>query len=132
MILMMLPVLLMIYSTGVSADEEPFANIEKVQGGYLLSDENIIALANYIQEVQVENQRLQLLVDTLNEALKEERIIVEKLLAEKDYVIELQRQQNDDLIFLYENSKPTLVDKANLVFGGAGIAAIIILLAQML
>ena len=131
MLLMMLLVLLTIASPNVKANV-PFANIEKTNGGYLLSDENIIALANYIQELQNENVRLQSVVDALNKSLQEERTIAEKLLDEKDYVIDLQVRQIDDLKFLYENSKPTIIDKANSVLGGAGIAAIIILLSQML
>lgn len=99
--------------------------------GFYLSSEDIIALANYIQELQAENQRLQNLVDTLNMALQEERAIVEKLLAEKDNVIKLQQQQIDDLKYLYQNTKPTLFDKARSILGGAGVAAVIIWLAQM-
>ena len=40
--------------------------------------------------------------------------------------------QGSDWKFLYENSKPSFVDKAQITLGGAGVAAIIILLAQML
>lgn len=127
----MLLVLLTTFSTDARANT-PLTNIEKTNGGYLLTDENIIALANYIQELQAENVRLQSVVDALNKSLQEERIIVEKLLNEKDHVINLQREQIEDLKFLYENSKPTLMDKANLTLGGAGIAAAIILLAQIL
>lgn len=107
-------------------------NIEKVPGGYFLSDENIISLANYIQELQDENVRLLASVEALNVALQEERVYVDKLLAEKDKVIKLQEEQIKDLKFVYENSKPTLFDKATLVLGGAGVAAVILVLAKTL
>ena len=67
-------------------EPDPFTNIKKVDGGFLLTDENIIALANYIQELQFKNQqleaensRLQNQVDALDKALQEERAIVDKL-----------------------------------------------------
>lgn len=103
-----------------------------MQGGYFLSDENIISLANYIQELQDENVRLLATVEALNTALQEERVLVSQLLDEKDKVIKLQEDQIKDLRFVYENSKPTLFDKATLVLGGAGVATIILLLAQTL
>lgn len=134
-------------------EPDPFTNIKKVDDGFLLTDENIIALANYIQELQFKNQqleaensRLQNQVDALDKALQEERAIVDKLLAEKDTLIaekdnvikakdsqiELLKLQVSDWKFLYENSKPSFVDKAQITLGGAGVATIIILLAQML
>lgn len=115
-----------------SANANELANIEKVDGGYFLSDENIIALANFIQELQDENTRLLAQVEALNQALKEERNIVGQLLAEKDKIIELQERQIEDLKFVYENNKPTVFDKAYLLLGGAGIAATILLLANTL
>lgn len=95
-----------------------------------MSDDNIISLANYIQELQDENLSLLATVDALNVALQEERVFVERLLAEKDKVIELQSEQIKDLRFVYENSKSTLFDKATLVLGGAGVAAVILLIAN--
>ena len=97
-----------------------------------MSDENIISLANYIQELQDENVRLLATVEALNVALQEERVFVDRLLAEKDKVIKLREEQIADLRFVYENSKPTLFDKAILVLGGAGVAAVVLLLAQTL
>jgi hypothetical protein len=115
-----------------SVNANELTNIEKVDGGYFLSDENIIALANYIQELQSENTRLLSQVDALNTALQEERSLVGQLLAEKDKIIELQERQIEDLKFVYENNKPTVFDKAYLLLGGAGIAATILLLANTL
>ena len=128
---MMLLALLMMCSGSARANE-PFDHIRKVDGGYLLTDENILALANYIQELQDENARLQATVDALNKALQEERIFTERLLAEKDKIIALQEEQIKELRFTYEYSKPTVFDKAYLVLGGAGIAATLLLLAKTL
>ena len=106
--------------------------VQKVDGGWVLTDENIIALANYIQELQDTNTRLQAQVEALQKALDEERTLTDKLLAEKDRIIELQTKQIEDVKFVYENSKPSVFDKAYLVLGGAGIAATILLLARAL
>lgn len=124
--------MLLVLSTISWTSASELENIEKVQGGYFLSDENIISLANYIQELQDENVRLLATVEALNIALQEERVLVSQLLDEKDKVIKLQEDQIKDLRFVYENSKPTLFDKATLVLGGAGVATIILLLAQTL
>ncbi len=121
----------MIFSVNVRASE-PLQHIEKVQGGYFLTDENIIALANYIQELQSENTRLLSTVEALNVVLQEERVFVDRLLAEKDKVIRLQDEQIKDFKFVYEHNQPTLFDKATLVLGGAGVAAVILLLAKTL
>ena len=102
--------------------------MQKVDGGWVLTDENIIALANYIQELQDENTRLKAQVEALQKALDEERMLTDSLLAEKDRIIELQTKQIEDVKFVYENSKPSVFDKAYLVLGGAGIAATILLL----
>ena len=106
--------------------------VQKVDGGWVLTDENIIALANYIQELQDENTRLKAQVEALQKALDEERMLSDSLLAEKDRIIELQTKQIEDVKFVYENSKPSVFDKAYLVLGGAGIAATILLLARAL
>jgi NADH:ubiquinone oxidoreductase subunit E len=106
--------------------------VQKVSGGWLLTDENIIALANYIQELQDTNTRLQAQVEALQKALDEERTLTDKLLAEKDRLIDLQARQIEEVKFVYENSKPSVFDKAYLVLGGAGVAAAILLLARAL
>lgn len=126
----MLLILLTRFSGAANARE--LENLEKVQGGFYISDEQIISLANYIQELQDENYRLLATVDALNQALQDERIFVDKLLAEKDKVIKLQDEQIKDLRFVYESSRPSLFDKATLVFGGAGVAAVILLIANSL
>lgn len=98
----------------------------------MISDEQIIALGNYIQALQDENVRLLAQVDALSAALKDERLFVDRLLAEKDRVIQLQDEQIKDLKFLYENTKPNLFDKSFSLLGGAGVAATILLLAKVL
>lgn len=127
---MMLLSILTIFSVSVNANE--LENVKKVDGGYFLTDENIIALANYIQELQAENTRLLGSVEALTLALQEERLNVDRLISEKDKVIKLQDDQIKDLKFLYENNKPTLFDKAYLLLGGAGVAATILLIAKTL
>lgn len=83
--------------------EGPFQNIEKTEKGYLLSEDQIIKLANYIAELQAENERLQLQLD---QALVE----LEKVYTERKTEDFIQRV-GDGLT-------------------GAGLAALIILIAQ--
>ena len=77
-------------------------NIEKTDKGYLFTNEQIIKLANYIEKLKTENQRL-------NAQLKQ---------AEK----ELEKAYNDDNIF----DLRSLNDKIT----GAGIAALIIMISN--
>lgn len=115
------------------SDEDPplLNNLKKVDGGFFISDENIIKLANYIQDLQDENARLQVMVERLSYSLQEEREAVKALLNEKDNVIKLQQEQIADLKELYQNKDPGIWEKASWVAGGAGIAALIILLSNM-
>lgn len=124
--------MLLILLTKFCAAAEPLENLHKVDGGFFIADEQIIALANYIQELQDENTRLLAQVDALSDALQQERLFVDKLLVEKDKVIRLQEEQIKDLKFLYENTKPNLFDKSYLLLGGAGVAATILFLAKVL
>lgn len=84
-------------------EPDPFQNIEKTEKGYLLSEAQIIKLANYIAELQAENERLQLQLD---QALVE----LEKVYTERKTEDFIQRV-GDGLT-------------------GAGLAALIILIAQ--
>lgn len=112
-------------------DNPLIENLKKVNGGFFISDENIIKLANYIQDLQDENARLQAMVERLSHSLQEERETVKALLNEKDNVIKLQQEQIADLKELYQNKGPGIWEKASWVAGGAGIAALIILLSNM-
>ena len=127
----MLLVFLMISYPTMASDEIPLENLKKVDGGFYISDENIMQLANYIQDLQEENNRLQNLTDVLNNSLLEEREQVSKLLTEKDNIIELQKQQIADYKELYRNKDPDIFEKASWAAGGAGVAAVLLLLATI-
>ena len=114
-----------------SSDDPPLENLQKVDGGYYISDENIIELANYIQDLQEEKQRLKVLADVLNQSLEEERKKVQGLLAGKDKIIKLQEEQIKDYKEMYKARSPGIMEKAGWVAGGAGVVAVIMLLAGM-
>lgn len=111
--------------------EQIFENALQVEAGYFLSDEGVVGLANFIKDLEDENARLQAIVDHLNNALQEEREAVKALLNEKDNVIKLQQEQIADLKELYRNKDHDIFEKASWAAGGAGIAALIILLSNM-
>jgi len=77
-------------------------NIEKTEEGYLFTDEQIVKLANYIEQLRTENQKLQAKLDQ----------------AER----ELEKAYKDDNIF----DLTSLSDAVT----GAGIASLIILISQ--
>lgn len=106
-------------------------NLQKVDGGYYISDENIIELANYIQNLQEEKQRLQILAEVLNQSLEEEREKVQELLAGKNEIIKLQEEQIKDYKDIYKARSPGIIEKAGWAAGGAGVVAVIMLLAGM-
>ncbi len=102
----------------------------------LFTPENIILLANHIQELEArnvylekENQRLDLENKHLETALAEERKLVIRLKENEDRLLSLMDEQIKDLKFVYENNRTTAFDKAYLFGGGAAIAAIVLLLA---
>jgi predicted nuclease with TOPRIM domain len=111
--------------------EQIFENALQVEAGYFLSGEGVVGLANFIKDLEDENARLQAMVDRLNNSLKEEREAVKALLNEKDNIIVLQREQIEDYKELYQNKDPDIFEKVGWVAGGAGIAALIILLSNM-
>lgn len=140
----MLPVILTIFCANARASELKY--VQTVEGGYLLTPENIVALANYIRELEDENARLKAEAEALRKAREEETRITDQLLAEKDKVISLQQKeldeknmlirllekQVDDLRFVYENSKPSVLDQVYLIAGGAGLAAAVAVLASFM
>ena len=115
----------------MASDEIPLENLKKVEGGFYISDENIIQLANYIQDLKEESNRLQNLTDVLNNSLLEEREQASNLLTEKDNIIELQKQQIADYKELYRNKDPDIFEKASWAAGGAGVAAVLLLLVTI-
>ena len=66
-----------IFSPIVTANE--FDNIEKVDEGYLFSEDDVIELANYIEELEAENKRLKAQLEQaekeIDTAYKNENII---------------------------------------------------------
>ena len=106
-------------------------NLKKVEGGYFISNDNMVSLANYIEQLKTDKQKLQAKVDALNEALKSERKSVESLLQSKDEIIAMQDRQIERLEKAVEEAKPSVFDKANSMLGGAGIASILILFATL-
>ena len=106
-------------------------NLKKVEGGYFISNDNMVSLANYIEQLKTDNQKLQAKVDALNEALESERKSVESLLKSKDEIIAMQDRQIERLERAVEEAKPSVFDKANNMLGGAGIASILILFATL-
>ncbi len=111
--------------------EQIFEGAMRIGPGFYMNEEATINLANFIQDLQDENARLQAMVDRLNNSLKEEREAVKALLNEKDNIIALQREQIEDYKELYRNKGPDIFEKASWAAGGAGIAALIILLSNM-
>ena len=79
-----------------------FDNIEKVDEGYLFSEDDVIELANYIEELEAENKRLKAQLEQ----------------AEKE--IELA----------YENESIIDMRTISNYLTGAGIASLIILIAD--
>ena len=123
--------LMISYPIMAQSEEIPLENLKKVEDGFYISDKNIMQLANYIQDLQEEINRLQNLADVLNNSLAEERDQASQLLAEKDNIIELQKQQIADYKGLYRNKDPDIFEKASWAAGGAGIAAVLLLLATI-
>jgi len=113
----------------ITANE--LSNLKKVEGGYFISNDNMVSLANYIEQLKTDKQKLQAKVDALNQALESERKKVNDLLASKNEVIELQNKQIKRLEKAVEEAKPSVFDKANNVLGGAGIASILFVFAML-
>ncbi|AZO95294.1 hypothetical protein [Halocella sp. SP3-1] len=111
--------------------EQIFENAIKVKSGYYMNDYTTVELANYIQNTKNENVRLQALSNQLNNSLQEEREAVQLLINEKDNVIELQQEQIANLKELYRNKDPDVFEKVGWAAGGAGIAAVLILLSNI-
>ena len=66
----------MIFSMTAIASE-PLKNIEQVEEGYLLTNQQIIELANYIEELRAEIERKDAQLDAANELIQEYRKQIE-------------------------------------------------------
>lgn len=141
---MMLMIFLMIPSLTCTAEtvDEPEQFFQDDGEGFWMSYESGTKLANYIQELQNEVSSLENQVSTLELVLEEERkqvdVIIENkdsVIRAKDYkiklqeeIIELRTQQVEDLKEINRSRSPGIFEKAGWAAGGAGIAAVLILL----
>ena len=89
-----------IFSPIVTANE--FDNIEKVDEGYLFSENDVIELANYIEELEAENKRLKAQLE----------------------------QAEKEIDTAYENENIIDMRTISNYLTGAGIASLIILIAD--
>jgi uncharacterized protein (DUF3084 family) len=95
----------------------------------------------YVQELEAENTALQNKISVLEESLAETRqrvIKLEELVETRDGEIKLLesenlmlRQQVTEYKFLYENTRPSALDKAATIGLGAGVAAFLCFLVQI-
>ena len=53
------------------ANEPDLSEIEKTEEGYLFSEEQVIELANYIEELRAENQKLELQLEQAKEEIED-------------------------------------------------------------
>jgi len=106
-----------------------------------VSVEEFKAFILYVQELEAENAALNNKISVLEESLAETRqrvIKLEELVETRDGEIKLLesenlllRQQVTEYKFLYENTKPTALDKAAAIGLGAGVAAFLCFLVQI-
>ena len=95
----------------------------------------------YVQELEAENAALNNKISVLEESLAETRqrvIKLEELVETRDGEIKLLesenlmlRQQVTEYKFLYENTRPSALDKAAAIGLGAGVAAFLCFLVQI-
>jgi uncharacterized protein (DUF3084 family) len=95
----------------------------------------------YVQELEAENTALQNKISVLEESLEETRqrvIKLEELVETRDGEIKLLEQENlllrqqvTEYKFLYENTRPSALDKAAAIGLGAGVAAFLCFLVQI-
>jgi len=63
--------LLMTFSMTTIAQNNTLDNIEKTREGYLLTNQQIIELANYIEELRAENKRMKAKIESANKLIQE-------------------------------------------------------------
>jgi len=105
-----------------------------------VSVEEFKAFILYVQELEAENAALNNKISVLEESLAETRqrvIKLEELVETRDGEIKLLesenlllRQQVTEYKFLYENTRPSALDKAAAIGLGAGVAAFLCFLVQ--
>ena len=106
-----------------------------------VSVEEFKAFILYVQELEAENAALNNKISVLEESLAETRqrvIKLEELVETRDGEIKLLesenlllRQQVTEYKFLYENTRPSALDKAAAIGLGAGVAALLCFLVQI-
>ena len=106
-----------------------------------VSVEEFKAFILYVQELEAENAALNNKISVLEESLAETRqrvIKLEELVETRDGEIKLLesenlmlRQQVTEYKFLYENTRPSALDKAATIGLGAGVAAFLCFLVQI-
>ena len=105
-----------------------------------VSVEEFKAFILYVQELEAENAALNNKISVLEESLAETRqrvIKLEELVETRDGEIKLLEQENlllrqqvTEYKFLYENTRPSALDKAAAIGLGAGVAAFLCFLVQ--
>lgn len=87
----------------LAEENNPFENIEKTEEGYILTEDQIIKLANYIAELEAEKVKLEAKLEQAN--------------------IELEKAYSN-------NGKNDIIKRVGDGLTGAGLAALIVLIAQ--
>ena len=124
-VLLIISMMLLVAGKAQAAEQEaPLENIKKTEQGYLISQEDIIELANYIKEMETKVGKLEAKVQTLEEVLAEERKYFDNKLSQANELIALQNQQIKDYKEMYQwsESKMSLKDKLLLVAAGVAIS----------
>lgn len=99
----------MIFSMTAIAQNNTLDNIEKTEEGYLLTNKQIIELANYIEELRAENKRMEAKLESANELIQEYKKQIENY-----------EKAQDNSFFTRLGDGVT----------GAGIASLLIIISQ--
>ena len=110
-----------------------FDNAIRVEPGYYMTEGVTIDLANYIQDINDENERLKTLAESLNNALQREREMVQLVIQGKDEEIRIRDdiiELQNELIKEYRNihGKNEVLEK---VSQAAGIAAFLYIISTL-
>lgn len=77
----------------ISDEHQLFDNIEQTDEGFLITHEDMILLANYIEDLHLENERLQSQLDEYKLQLETERDLASRIIDSKDETIDLLERQ---------------------------------------